>query len=392
VTAIEVLFWVCCLLTLHTYLLYPVFLFGASSAVQVWRDWRYLRTREERRRVVPAEPVEPPAVSLIIPAHNEERRLPDKFANLRALDYPSERLNVLFASDGSTDGTNALLRAAEGGHVEVLYLPARFGKAGAINQAVVRARDGILVFSDAATLFRPDAVKKLVRHFAEPRVGVVCGALRFEASVESRQTEGVYWRYESMLRLMESRLGVTLTASGAIYAVRRECFVPFPPDTLVEDLLVPVNARRAGFRVVYDPDAVATDFAPPTVSGEFARRVRIATGSFGALGEILRGPVDPLTAFAFFSHKLLRWILPFLLVGMLLASAFLWEQPVYRLLFVSQVVFYAWAGLGCVFRRRVQRIRYALVAYYLLAIHLAFLVGFMRFVTGHRGAEWRRAS
>lgn len=390
-TAIEVLFWVCCLLTLHTYLLYPLLLFAASSAVQVWRDCQYLRARDERR-LVPAEPVEPPAVSLIIPAHNEERRLPDKLANLRALDYPRERLNVLFASDGSTDGTNTLLSAAEGRHVEVLYLPARSGKASAINQAVVRARDDILVFSDAATLFRLDAVKKLVRHFAEPRVGVICGALRFEASVESRQTEGVYWRYESMLRLLESRLGVTLTASGAIYAMRRECFVPFPPDTLVEDLLVPVNARRAGFRVVYDPDAVATDFAPATVGGEFARRVRIATGSFRALGEILRGPLDALTTFAFFSHKLLRWILPFLLVGMLLASAFLWDKPLYRLLFASQVLFYAWAGLGFVFRRRVQQIRYALVAYYLVAIHLAFLVGFMRFVTGHRGAEWRRVS
>ncbi len=266
------------------------------------------------------------------------------------------------------------------------------GKAIAINQGVARARGGILVFSDAATLFRSDALKKLVRHFAEPRVGVVCGALRFEASVESRQTEGVYWRYESMLRLMESRLGVTLTASGAIYAMRRECFVPFPTDTLVEDLLVPVNARRAGFRVLYDPDAIATDFAPSTVAGEFARRVRIATGSFRALGEILWGPLDPMTAFAFVSHKLLRWILPFLLLGMLVSSASLWAQPVYRALLMAQLVFYAWAAVGCVFRRRVQGIRYALMAYYLLAMHLAFLVGFMHFLTGHRGAEWRRVS
>ena len=255
---------------------------------------------------------------------------------------------------------------------------------------MARARGDVLVFSDAATLYRSDALKKLVRHFADPRVGVVCGALRFEASLESRQTEGVYWRYESMLRLMESRLGVTLTASGAIYAMRREYFVPFPTDTLVEDLLVPLNARRAGFRVLYEPDAIATDFAPLTVAGEFSRRVRIATGSFRALGEILRGPIDPMTAFAFFSHKLLRWILPFLLLGMLLTSAFLWQRPLYRVLLVAQVGFYAWAAAGCIFRRRVQGIRFALVAYYLLAIHVAFLVGFMRFLTGHRGVEWRQ--
>ena len=388
-TAIEGVFWACCLLTAHTYLLYPVFLFGASSVVQVWRDWQYLRTRLERRRI-PAEPGELPAVTLIIPAYNEARHLPDKLANLRALDYPKERLRILFVSDGSADGTNALLSGVEGGNLEVLYLPIRSGKASAVNQGVACARTGIVVFSDAATLFAPDALRKLVRHFADSRVGVVCGALRFEASTESRQTEGVYWRYESMLRLMESRLGVTLTASGAIYAMRRECFVPLSADTLVEDLLVPVNARRKGFRVLYDPDAIATDFASSTVAGEFTRRVRIATGSFRALGEILRGPLDPMTAFAFFSHKLLRWILPFLLLGMVFTSATLWEQPAYRALFVAQLVFYIWAAVGCAFRRRIQRVRYALLAYYLLAIHLAFLVGFMRFLTGQRGVEWRR--
>ena len=143
----------------------------------------------------------------------------------------------------------------------------------------------------------------LVRHFADARVGAVCGALRFEASAESQQTEGVYWRYETMLRLMESRLGVTLTASGAIYALRRECFVPLPADTLVEDLLVPVNTRRARVpRALRAGRASATDFAPPTVAGEFTRRVRIATGSFRALGQVLRGPLDP-------AHRL-RVLLP----------------------------------------------------------------------------------
>jgi cellulose synthase/poly-beta-1,6-N-acetylglucosamine synthase-like glycosyltransferase len=391
VTAVEVVFWACCLLVAHTYLLYPVLLFGASSMVQLWRDGRHLWSPRDRRRAT-SDSEHLPDVSLIIPAHNEEPRLPDKLANLRALDYPKERLSIIFVSDGSTDGTNALLQGVEGGNIEVLYLPVRSGKATAVNQAVARARTGILVFCDAATLLAPDVVKNLVRHFADPRVGAVCGALRFESSAESRQTEGVYWRYEAMLRLMESRLGVTLTASGANYAMRRECFVPLPADTLVEDLLVPVNARRAGFRTVYDPDAIATDFAPPTVAGEFTRRVRIATGSFRALGQILRGPLDPLTAFAFVSHKLLRWLLPFLLLGMLLTSAALLDRPVYRALFAAQLVFYAWAVVGCVFRRRVQGIRYALVAYYLLAIHLAFLVGFVRFVAGHRGVEWRRVS
>lgn len=389
--AVEVLFWTCCVLALHTYAIYPAFLFAASSAVQLWRDWQYLRARQDRRRPS-ADSLDLPAMSLVIPVHNEERHLADKFASLRALDYPKDRISIVFVSDGSTDGTNPLLRAVEGGNIEVQYLPVRSGKATAINHAVARARSAILVFSDAATLFAPDALRKLGRHFADPRVGVVCGALRFEGSVESRQTEGVYWRYESMLRLMESRLGVTLTASGAIYAMRRECFVPFPADTLVEDLLVPMNARRAGYRVLYDPEAIATDFAASSVAGEFTRRVRIATGCFRALGGILRGPLDPLTAFAFFSHKLLRWVLPFLLLGMLLTSVSLLDRSLYRALFGAQLVFYAWAALGYAFRQRVQGIRFALVAYYLLAIHLAYAVGLIRYLSSRRENEWRQVS
>ncbi len=388
-SALEVVFWVCFLLVAHTYLLYPVFLFGASSVVQVWRDWHYLRSRQDRRQLS-SDPVELPSVSLIIPAHNEEQHLPDKLANLRALDYPKDCLDIVFVSDGSTDATNVILGTAEGGNVQVLYLPARGGKSSALNQAVARARHDILVFSDAATLFAPEAVRRLVRHFADARVGVVCGALQFEASAESRQTEGLYWRYESMLRLMEARLGVTLTASGAIYAMRRECFVPLAADTIVEDLVLPINARKLGFQVLYDPEATATDFAASTVGGEFARRVRVATGSFRALGHLVGTPLDPVTSFAFFSHKLLRWILPFLLIGMLLSSAALLGSPLYRSLFAAQLLFYAWGAVGFLFRRRIRGIRYALMAYYLLAIHLAYLVGFIRFLSGRGSVEWRR--
>ena len=377
--ALPVIFWACFLLVAYTYLLYPVLLFLASSIARLG----------QRARTAP-EPAPLPAVSMIIPAHNEERHLPAKLVNLAALQYPRDRLEILFVSDGSTDATNEMLQRAAGSDITLLVLRARGGKSAALNQAVGRARHNILVFSDAATLFEPDAVSQLVHHFADPRVGVVCGALQFHASAESRQTEGLYWRYESLLRRMESRIGVTLTASGAIYALRRACFVPLSADTLVEDLVVPMTARHLGFRVLYDPEARGTDFAASTVAGEFSRRVRIATGSFRALGGLLRGPLDPVTAFAFVSHKLLRWTLPFLLIGMLVTSAALLDSPLYRALFVLQVLFYGWGLAGYLFRPRIQGIRFALMAYYLLAIHLAFLVGFVRYLSGRRETEWRQ--
>ncbi|MGH7368449.1 MAG: glycosyltransferase family 2 protein [Candidatus Rokuibacteriota bacterium] len=387
----EWLFWACFLLVAHTYVLYPGFLFVACAVAQIHRDWRYLGTRRDRRSAVPASDALP-AVSLIITAYNEEAHLPDKLDNIRAFDYPRDRLEVIFVSDGSTDGTNAILQAIEDTNIRTVFLPQRAGKSNALNHGVDHAKHEVLVFSDAATLFEPAAVRKLVRHFTDPGVGVVCGALRFRASSESRQTEGVYWTYECMLRLMEARLGATLTASGAIYALRRRCYLPLPPATLVEDLLVPMDARRLGYRVLYDPEAVATDFAASTVAGEFTRRVRIATGSFQALRRLAAIRLGPMTTFALFSHKVLRWILPLLLIGLLVTSAILWTRPFYRAILFAQGVFYAWAALGFLFRQRVQNVPYVLIGYYLLAIHLAYLVGFLRYVTGRSEAAWQRVN
>src|SRR5260370_4368886 len=240
--ALPLIFWSCFLLVVYTYVLYPAVLFLASSVARLWRG---------AGTTLETGPL--PAVSMIIPAHNEERHLPAKLANLAALQYPTERLEILFVSDGSTDATNEMLQRAAGGNITLLVLPTRGGKSAALNQAVGRARHNILVFSDAATLFEPDAVSQLVHHFADPRVGVVCGALQFQASAESRQTEGLYWRYESLLRRMEARIRVTLTASRAIYALRREGLGPPSPQTPVEALVGPLPPRRICLRYLFDP-------------------------------------------------------------------------------------------------------------------------------------------
>jgi len=391
VLLLEGLFWACLLLVAHTYVLYPAFLVVACAVVQIRRDWQYLGTRRDRRSAVPA-PDTLPGVSLVVCAHNEQAQLPDKLANIRAFDYPRDRLEVIFVSDGSTDRTNGILLAAADAGIRAVLLPQRGGKSNALNHGVDQAKHDILVFSDAATLFEAPAMRMLVRHFAEPSIGVVCGALHFRASAESRQTEGVYWTYEGMLRVMEARLGATLTASGAIYALRRECYMPLPPDTLVEDLLIPMNARRSGYRVLYDPEATGTDVAASTVAGEFTRRVRIATGSFQALPQLAAIRLGPMTTFAFFSHKILRWILPLPLIGLLVTSATLWGRPFYRAMLIAQVLFYGWAALGFLFRERLQGVRYALLGYYLVAIHLAYLVGFVRYASGRTETGWQRVS
>lgn len=384
-------FWTCTFLVVYTYLLYPVLLFLVYSLSQIRRDWAYLSRRIDRRAQSRADSGLTP-VSVIIPAYNEEAHLEQALATLRSLDYPGDQLEIIIASDGSTDRTNEILRRITYPSIRTMLLPERRGKASVLNIAVQEARHEIIVFSDASTQFSPDAVRKLVRHFHDPRVGVVCGALNFIRSDESRQTEGLYWKYEAMLRLMESRLGATLTASGAIYAIRRECYQPLEAGALIDDLLIPMRARGKGFKVLYDPEATATEFAASDVSGEALRRTRLAAGSFRALPELLRTPMPGFTFLAFISHKLLRWIFPFLLIGLLISNGCLLNSIFYQVLFLGQLSFYAWACLGVLFRRRLQQIPYALAAYFMLAMNLAFLKGFYRsFLTRKEGA-WERVS
>jgi cellulose synthase/poly-beta-1,6-N-acetylglucosamine synthase-like glycosyltransferase len=385
------IFWASAFLVAYTYLLYPVLLFITSALVQVRRDWRYINSRHDRRSTrLSREGV--PTVTLIVPAHNEERRLPDKIANIRALDYPASGLQVIFVSDGSTDDTNDILSAAKDENIQVILLPDRKGKANALNEAVARANSDILIFSDAATLFAPDALRSLVRHFVHPQVGVVCGALQFHGSRESDQTEGIYWKYECMLRLLESRLNINLQASGAIYALRRECYTPLDPSVLLDDFVIPLRARSLGYRVVHDPEAVAIDFAAVSVEGEFTRRVRLAVGSFRELRHFLGMRLSAATHAAFISHKVLRWVLPFSMIGLLASNWALWGSPFYQATLVGQLGFYTWAAAGFLLHNQIRGIRFALLPYYLVAIHLAFLVGLVKYLFARWDGTWQQVS
>lgn len=390
--AIEWMFWTCLALIVYTYLLYPLVLAGVCVA------WRLYRGAAEGRRLAgddqrSASPAEWPFVSLLVPAYNEEKDLAAKLANLDEIDYPSDRLEIVFVSDGSTDATDEMLAGIRRPGVRYFRLPRRQGKPAALNLAAGNANGEIFVFSDAATLFAPDAIRNLVSHFRDSRVGVVCGALGFARSEESAATEGIYWRYETAMRRCEAELGVTLTASGAIYAIRRVAFRPLKADTILEDFLIPMTARRLGFRVLYDPEARAWDTAPATVGGEFRRRVRLGAGSFRALGPLTRASLtSPALFWSFLSHKLFRWLAPFFLLGIALASIALHAKPFFALALGLQAAFYLWALSGLAWRERLRRVPFGLLAYFFVAMNLAFLVGLARTVTRRQPVTWMRVS
>ncbi len=385
---LEACFWTACALIFYTYAGYPIVLFLASSAAELHGAWRRLLGSG----AAPPEAAEQelPAVSIVVAAHNEEDQLPGLIESLRQLHYPRERLEVIVVSDGSSDGTNDYLRGLQDPWIHSLLLPQRKGKANALNHGVAEARHALLLFTDASTRLLPDTLRRMMRHFQDARVGVVCGALRFQHHAGSARTEGVYWSYECLLRLMEGRLGATLTASGALYALRKICFPRLSETAWIEDFLVPLHARRSGYEVVYDPEALALELPAATVQGEFTRRVRLAIGSFRALGILLGARLDGITRWALISHKLLRWCVPFLLLLALASNLMLWPLAPYRGFLFLQLGAYLWAGVGSLANRTARRFRGAQAMYFFCAMNAAFLWGFLLFLRDRGATAWQQ--
>jgi cellulose synthase/poly-beta-1,6-N-acetylglucosamine synthase-like glycosyltransferase len=377
-------------LPLYSYAGYPLLLFLLASVVQMGRDAYYLVSRSERRR----RSERLPRVSLLLAAYNEEKVIERTLRNCLAVDYPRDRLEIIVGSDGSSDGTDAIIRRFEGQGVRWLRFDERRGKLPVIRDCVAQAGGDILVLSDADTILQDDSIRNLVRHFDDPGIGAVCGEWRLVRPDGAAADEGIYWRYELVLRLLESRLGSTLGASGAIYAVRRELFPALPARLVTDDFVIPMKVRSRGFRVLFDPEAVAVETAPAGVEEEFRRRVRIGAGNWQALWycrELLL-PWKGFVSLAFWSHKVLRWFTPFLLVGGLAANACLLAQPFWRVVFVIQLAFYAAAALGYALRRLRLPAGPLRIAHYFIVINLALALGMARGMLGRQRAAWEHTS
>src|SRR3954447_235886 len=356
--ALEIVFWVAAGLIVYAHLGYPlllrvlVALFGERDA-----------TREMAK---PGNAL--PQVSLIIPAHDEELVIEYKIANARALDYPGE-LEVIVASDGSTDRTVELARSA--GAEQVLDLP-RGGKVAALNAAVQRARGQILVFSDANSYWRRDALRRLVERFADERVGYACGQVRFEGG-EGGNQEGLYWRYELGVRSLETRLAGITAGNGGIYAVRREAYIELDPSR-GQDIGFPFELTKRGWRAVYEPEAVAEEKMAPTVEGEFRRKRRMMWGLWDVMlrwGMLDPRGYGPAYALEIYSHRLLRYLTPWLhLVALAVNIPLLSHGWIYVVTMALQLGLLAAAALG-----RFIPVLPLRIAYYYVTVTASIAVG-----------------
>jgi poly-beta-1,6-N-acetyl-D-glucosamine synthase len=379
VDILSIIFWFSLFFIAYTYLLYPAVVWFATIVTP------------HRVSVAPQGDL---TVTVIVSVFNEEDVLPAKLANLSAFDYPADRLTFLFGSDGSTDRTAAVLAEARVPGFRSCAFSERRGKAAVLNDLVSMTSSDILVFSDANTMFRPDTVRKLIRHFADPAVGAVSGELRIDEHPESVTGIGEtsYWNYENLLKQMESNVDTIIGATGGVYAIRRELYSPLPTNKAVtDDLLIPLKILEMGYRTEYEREALAFERGEGSITSEFRRKARIGAQNFNTISEIagLLNPRHGFRAFALWSHKIVRWYVPFLLCAILFATCGLaGESRFFSCVGLALAAFGVFAIAGFVLEHLKVRAGILTFPYYFLAMNTALFVGFLRFAFGRQAPTW----
>lgn len=380
----EILFWILLFIVFYAYVGYGILLWVLVRIKQFFISTSYQKLDEL------------PHVTLLVAAYNEQDCVLEKAMNSLALDYPKEKLNIVFVTDGSTDKTPEILRKFS--TIKVYHQPERKGKMAAINRIMPLISTPITIFTDANALLNKSAVKEMVAHFSNPKIGVVAGEKRiFNKNTTTAEIgEGLYWKYESFLKNLDAKLYSTVGAAGELYAIRTELFEELEADTLLDDFVLSLRICQKNYVTVYEPNAYALETASAAISEEFKRKIRISAGGFQSIGRLkaLLNPFRfPWLTFQYISHRVLRWaIVPFGLLFMLLLNAFLITQPLFIVLFIVQILFYTLAILGYYFEQKGQKRKAFYIPYYFSFMNVAALMGFVRFLKNNQSVLWEKAA
>lgn len=335
-----------------------------------------------------------PKVTLLVAAFNEQDVIAKKIENTLDLDYPADKLEILIVADGSSDQTCEVVERFADRGVRLLFLPERRGKNHAVNRAVQAASGEIIVSSDANAYFTRETMKNLVRNFGDPKVAMVAGEKRVANSEGTvGEAEGLYWRYESWLKTLDSQVSSVMGAAGEIFAIRKELFHAPPADAIIEDFILSMGLVKDGWRVVYEPTAVAIEEASPNATEEFKRKVRIVAGGWQAVVRLwpLLTPAYGLVSFQYVSHRVLRWVLvPFLLPLIAVLNVALASEALYAALLVCQAGFYALAALGWALERQGKTWKPAYLPFFFVFLNYAALCGAWRFFTKTQAVTWEK--
>jgi len=376
---LEILFWVCSITVVGTYFGYPAVLLVLSPF---------------RRKSIQND--ETPSVTLLISAYNEEEVIREKLENSLALEYPSEKFEIVVISDESSDNTDSIVNSFTDSRIRLFRQIPRKGKSAGLSRFLPEIESDVVVFSDANSIYNTDAIQKLVRNFADSKVGFVVGHQRYfvDAGTEAH-SETLYWRYETWLKTRESRLGSMVCGDGAIFAIRRELFEPLREDD-INDFIIPLRIINRGFRGIFEPEAICYESTASDVAGEFRRKIRIVNRSFNAVMRV-KSVLNPFRT-GFFAiqlliHKVVRWFVPFFLLGAMFAniillfeSSMFLRDEVYLFTFAVQLAFYGIAALYCF--PALHRISFVRIAGYFCVVNYAAALGIMQCAMGRNIATW----
>ena len=339
-----------------------------------------------------------PQVTLMVAAYNEELFIESKITNSLGLNYPPEKLNLWIVADGSTDRTIEI--AARYPSVKTFYVPERMGKIHAVNRVIKLVETPIVIFSDANTELNKDALKNIVRHFKNEKVGGVAGEKQIinkEEDNASGSGEGIYWKYESALKKMDSNLTTAIGAAGELFALRTELYHEPEPDTIIEDFVTSMKIVAQGYRFVYEPDACAVETASASIKDEWKRKVRISAGGIQAiirLPELLNPFRYGLVCWQYVSHRVLRWTLaPIALPIILVTNILLFNESMfYKLCLLGQVAFYSLALIGHLLQNKKISIKGFFVPYYFTMMNLSVFAGVKRLLRKQQSVVWEKSA
>ena len=339
------LFWLCMAIVVYTYVGYGIVLYLLVFVKRLATKAKPLADITDDRL---------PEVTLMVCAYNEEDIIAEKMDNTRRLDYPSDRLHLVWVTDGSNDNTNVLLSAYP--EVKVIYFPERRGKAAALKHGVKEIDTEIVMMTDANTMLNPEAVREVARLMQDPKVGCVSGEKKVMArsdSDEAAQGEGLYWKYESTLKRLDSELYSAMGAAGELCVIRRQLMTDIPDDTLLDDFIISMEIVKKGYKIAYTSNAYAMEYGSADLHEESKRKRRIAAGGLQSCWRLrsLMNPLrHPVVAFQFVSHRVLRWtITPVCLFALVPLNTLLvlsGEGIVYTIIWILQILFYASAAAG----------------------------------------------
>lgn len=364
--------------------------------------WFLLRVRRFLKPVRPQNTVSAtglPPVTLVVAAYNEEGFIVEKIENSLALNYPEGQLDIIFITDGSSDETPQL--AARYDKIQVLHLPERKGKVAAMHRAMSYVRTPIVVFSDANTLLNKDSIHNIARHYHDAGTGGVAGEKKIMAAGKGKVAgigEGLYWKYESFLKRLDSDLYTVVGAAGELFSIRTELYEPAGDHVLLDDFIISLKVCRKGYRVQYEPDAYALETPSSSLREERKRKVRISAGAFQSMAmlkDLLNPFKYPLLSFQYISHRVLRWTLcPLLLPVILIINIILVAQgasALYSGLLLCQALFYVTAMAGWLLANRNIKSKLLYVPYYFLFLNVSLYQGFFRHLKGQQSVLWDKA-